>query len=48
VIAGVTVFALLVPQGMAYGELAGVTPVVGLYAALAAMIGYALFGSSGN
>jgi sulfate permease, SulP family len=45
-IAGVTIFAMLVPQGMAYGELAGIAPVVGLYTALAALIGYALFGSS--
>jgi SulP family sulfate permease len=44
--AGVTIFALLVPQGMAYGELAGVAPVVGLYTAIGAMVGAALFGSS--
>src|SRR5436305_4956684 len=45
-IAGVTIFAILVPQGMAYGSLAGVAPVAGLYAAVAAMVGYAIFGSS--
>ena len=45
-VAGLTVFAILVPQGMAYGELAGVEPVVGLYTALAAMVAYALFGTS--
>ncbi|HEY6407869.1 MAG TPA: sulfate permease [Ktedonobacteraceae bacterium] len=45
-IAGATIFAILIPQGMAYGELAGVAPVVGLYTALAALIAYALFGSS--
>jgi sulfate permease, SulP family len=45
-VAGVTTFAMLVPQGMAYGELAGVVPVAGLYAALGAMLGYALIGSS--
>jgi SulP family sulfate permease len=44
--AGVTIFAMLVPQGMAYGELAGVAPVVGLYTAIGALVGYALFGSS--
>ncbi len=44
--AAVTVFAILVPSALAYGELAGFDPVVGLYAALAAMIAYALFGSS--
>ena len=31
-IVAVTVFAVLVPSAMAYGELAGVTPVAGLYA----------------
>lgn len=41
-----TVFAVLVPSAMAYGELAGVTPVAGLYVALAAMVMYALFGTS--
>jgi SulP family sulfate permease len=41
-LAGVTVCALLIPQGMAYGELAGVEPVAGLYAALGAMLLYAL------
>lgn len=45
-VAGVTVFAILVPSALAYGELAGFEPVVGLYAALAAMVVYALFGSS--
>jgi SulP family sulfate permease len=44
--AGITIFAMLVPQAMAYGELAGVAPVVGLYTAIGALIGYALFGSS--
>jgi MFS superfamily sulfate permease-like transporter len=39
-IAGVTIFAMLVPQGMAYGELAGIAPVVGLYTALAGLIAY--------
>ncbi len=45
-VAGVTIFAMLVPQGMAYGELAGVAPVAGLYTAIGALVGYALFGSS--
>src|SRR6516164_5368927 len=44
--AGITIFAMLVPQAMAYGELAGVAPVVGLYTALGGLLGYALFGSS--
>lgn len=44
--AAITVFAILIPSALAYGELAGFEPVVGLYAALAAMIVYALLGSS--
>src|SRR3974377_1046762 len=44
--AGVTIFAMLVPQGIAYAQLAGVAPVVGLYTAIGALVGYALFGSS--
>ncbi len=47
-IVAVTVFAVLVPSAMAYGDLAGVTPVAGLYVALAAMVMYALFGTSGQ
>jgi high affinity sulfate transporter 1 len=45
-IVAVTVFAVLVPSAMAYGDLAGVTPVAGLYVALGAMLMYALFGTS--
>ena len=39
-------FAVLVPSAMAFGDLAGVTPVAGLYVALGAMVMYALFGTS--
>ncbi len=42
-IAGVVVFAVLIPSNLAYGELAGFQPVVGLYAGFIAMLGYALF-----
>lgn len=45
-IAGVTIVAILVPQGIAYSELAGAAPVAGLYTAFAAMIAYAFFASS--
>src|SRR5271157_6208762 len=41
-LAGVTIFAMLVPQGIAYAQLAGVAPVVGLYTAIGAMVGYAI------
>ncbi|MCP6760914.1 MAG: solute carrier family 26 protein [Fischerella sp. CENA71] len=46
VLAGVTVAAYLIPQCMAYGELAGVKPVVGLWAIIPPMVIYTLFGSS--
>ncbi|BAU65334.1 sulfate transporter [Stanieria sp. NIES-3757] len=45
-LAGITVAAYLIPQCMAYGELAGVEPVVGLWAILPPMIVYTLLGSS--
>jgi sulfate permease, SulP family len=46
ILAGVTVAAYLIPQCMAYSELVGVPPVVGLWTILPAMLMYALFGSS--
>lgn len=46
VLAGLTVAAYLIPQCMAYGELAGVKPVAGLWAILPAMLIYTLLGSS--
>ena len=45
-VAGVVLAALLVPQGMAYAELAGLPPVNGLYATVACLVAYALFGPS--
>ena len=46
VIAGLTVWAVLVPSALAYATIAGVPPVVGLYAAPAALVLYAALGSS--
>jgi high affinity sulfate transporter 1 len=46
VIAGVVLAAILVPQGMAYAELAGLPPVTGLYTTIGCLIGYAIFGPS--
>lgn len=46
VLAGVTVAAYLVPQVMAYAEVAGLPAVTGLWACLAPLVVYALFGSS--
>ena len=45
-LAGVTVAAYLVPQVMAYATVAGLPPVVGLWAALVPLAVYALLGSS--
>jgi SulP family sulfate permease len=45
-VVAITVLAVLVPSAMAFGDLAGVSPVAGLYVALGAMVMYALFGSS--
>jgi len=46
VLAGVTVAAYLVPQVLAYAGVAGLPPVTGLWAAVAALLAYALIGSS--
>jgi solute carrier family 26, other len=46
VISGVTVAVMHIPQGMAYGLLAGVDPIVGLYMAFFPTLIYFLFGTS--
>ncbi|MBX9149714.1 MAG: SulP family inorganic anion transporter [Rhodococcus qingshengii] len=46
IIAGLTVWAVLVPEALAYATIAGVPPVVGLYAAVPSLILYAAAGSS--
>src|SRR6476660_8125127 len=46
VAAGLVLTALLVPQGMAYAELAGLPPVVGIYATMVPLLAYAVFGPS--
>ena len=45
-LAGITVAAYLVPQVMAYAEVAGLPPVTGLWAILGPLVVYALMGSS--
>ena len=45
-LAGVTVAALLVPQCMAYAEIAGLPPETGFHAALLALLAYAALGTS--
>jgi len=44
--AGITIAAMLIPQGMAYALLAGLPPEVGLYAATIPLLAYAVFGTS--
>ena len=46
VVAGVVLTTLLVPQGMAYAELAGLPAITGLYTTILCLIGYAVFGPS--
>jgi high affinity sulfate transporter 1 len=45
-VAGLVLTALLVPQGMAYAELAGLPPITGLYTSILCLVAYALFGPS--
>jgi len=45
-VAGVSVAAVAVPTAIAYAQLIGFEPIVGLYAAILPLVAYALFGSS--
>jgi high affinity sulfate transporter 1 len=46
VIAGLVLASLLVPQGMAYAELAGLPAITGLYTSVLCLVAYAIFGPS--
>lgn len=46
VLAGLTVLALLIPEGMAYAEIAGMPPQTAFYAAPIGLLMYAVFGTS--
>jgi SulP family sulfate permease len=46
VLAGATITAYLIPQVMAYAEVAGLPAVVGLWSSVGALLAYALLGSS--
>ena len=45
-IAGLTVVALLIPEGMAYAEIAGMPPQTVFYAAPIGLLAFAIFGTS--
>jgi len=45
-VAGVSVAAVALPIGIAYSQLAGFPPVVGIYSCILPAVAYALFGSS--
>ncbi len=45
-VAGLALTALLVPQGMAYAQLAGLPAITGLYTTVLCLLGYAVFGPS--
>jgi high affinity sulfate transporter 1 len=45
-VAGLVLATLLVPQGMAYAQLAGLPPITGLYTTILCLAGYAVFGPS--
>ncbi|RPI46944.1 MAG: SulP family inorganic anion transporter [Betaproteobacteria bacterium] len=46
VVAGLSVAAVALPVGVAYAELTGLNPVIGLYASILPLVAYALFGTS--
>ena len=46
VLAGLAIWAVMVPEGMAYAGIVGVPAIMGLYTVVPPLIAYALFGSS--
>src|SRR5664279_4741364 len=46
IVAGLVLVTLLVPQGMAYAELAGLPAITGLYTSVTCLLAYAAFGPS--
>src|SRR5215475_2788344 len=46
VLAGLAVWAVMVPEGMAYAGIVGVPPIMGLYSIVPPLVAYALLGTS--
>ncbi|RPI95250.1 MAG: SulP family inorganic anion transporter, partial [Chloroflexi bacterium] len=46
ILASLTTWALVVPQAIAYGQLAGLPPQAGLFTAFASLLAYAVFATS--
>src|SRR6478672_8552765 len=46
ILAGLAVWAVMVPEGMAYAGIVGVPPIMGLYTIVPPLIAYAIFGTS--
>src|SRR5262249_24369993 len=46
VFAGVALWAVMVPEGMAYAGIVGVAPIMGLYTLVPALVAYELLGTS--
>ena len=48
VVAGITLAAVLIPQGFAYAEIAGMPPITGLYATVLPLVAFAALGANRN
>src|SRR5271154_2147809 len=46
IFAGLALWAVMVPEGMAYAGIVGVPPIMGLYTIVPALLAYALLGTS--
>ena len=46
IFAGIALWAVMVPEGMAYSSIVGVPPIMGLYTIVPALVAYALLGTS--
>src|SRR6516164_1441079 len=46
ILAGLALWAVMVPEGMAYAGIVGVPPIMGLYSIVPGLVAYALLGTS--